>query len=61
VWGAGGAENRGAVGAEFERRRRRAGRGMVREYPLPQPTRGSGERRKLPISSPSGVRGFGAF
>jgi len=50
-----GSENRGAVGAEFEY----AGRGMGR------PTRGSGERRKLPQrgsgAEPRPKTDFGAF
>jgi len=44
-----GPENRGAAGAEFETpKASRAGKGMGSGYPPPQPTRRSGEHRKLP-------------
>jgi len=52
-----GPENRDAVGAEFKTSKRRAGRGMERGYPPPQPTRGSGERRKLPQRGPGWCSG----
>jgi len=46
--------------AMSRRRRRRGGRRMGRGYPPPQPTRGSGERRKLPQRGLA-ASDFGAF
>jgi len=47
-----GPDHRGAEGAEIETPKASSGKGMGSGCPPPQPTRGSGERRKLPQRSP---------